>query len=151
MDWRQLIIDGIWLVLLLTIFAFFWQALQALREYKRWPSTKGRIITLEWLETNQFVWPQVTYSYHVQDQEFMADGLFPESGQYLLGRRSVQQLSYSIANAYEKKEEITVFYNPDDPRQAVLATTIPRKLLLIVGLLLFFIVLHLSVMISRLV
>jgi hypothetical protein len=53
--------------------------------------------------------------------------------------------------AYEEDADIDVFYNPNNPTQAALDITMPRKLNLIVGLLLALIILHLVVVIVHLV
>ncbi|PJE18364.1 DUF3592 domain-containing protein [Legionella drozanskii] len=128
----------------------FWRDRTALAQARSWLITKGRITTFEWTRAGPRLWPRIQYTYQVFDQDFQGEYLFLDTAHNNPNSKYARRVAYKAAVAYEKDAEIDVFYNPNDPNQAALDITLPRKLNLIVALLIALVILHLVVVISRL-
>lgn len=135
-----------WLLFLLILFGYFWRLRQIFRRAKSWPMTKGRITQLKWVEEDHHLWPKIEYNYRVGGEEFIGEQLFL-GAKHNYPNRTARSLAYQAAMAYEKEEEVKVFYNPNNPQESVLNTTIPRKLnfiAVLLGLLISFAILTLA-------
>ena len=149
LSWRGLL-DVVWLLFLLSLLLHFWRDRQLLRQTRFWLITKGRITQFRWSQDGPRIWPKIEYSYQVFDHDFQGEYLFLDTAHNNPNSKYARQVAYRAAIAYEKDEEIDVFYNPNNPQQAVLDITIPRKLNVIIALLVAFIILHLTIMVYRL-
>lgn len=143
-SWHGLL-DVAWLVFLLTILRHFWRERQILAQTKFWLITKGRITVFEWTREGPRLWPSIEYTYQVFDKDFYGEYLFLDTSHNNPNSKYARRVAYRAAMAYENDEEIDVFYNPNNPQQAVLDITMPRKLNLIITLLVALIVFHLVV------
>lgn len=143
-SWRSLL-DLIWLIFLLYLLWHFWRDRQFLTKAKSWLITKGRLSHFEWAQEGPRLWPKIQYKYQVFDKDYYGEYLFLDTSLNNPNSKYARQVAYRAALAYENDEDIDVFYNPNDPKQAVLDITIPRKLNFIIVLLASLIILHLAV------
>ena len=60
-----------------------------------------------------------------------------------------RNMAYKVANAYKNNEDIDIYYNPDKPEEAVLDTSVPRKLNLILVFTVSLIIIHVVIMVLR--
>lgn len=148
-SWQGLL-DLCWLLLLLAILFYFWRERKQLADAKYWLITKGRVTLFEWTKNGHQLWPKIEFTYYVFDQEFRSKYLFLDTVYNNPNSKYARQVAYKAAVAYEKDAEIDVYYNPDNPQQAVLDVTVPPKLNLIIVLLLLLIFFHLFIIIRRL-
>nr|WP_028388829.1 DUF3592 domain-containing protein [Legionella fairfieldensis] len=144
------LLDIIWLLFLLSMLRHFWYERQNLTKTNGWLITKGRIVRFEWTHENHRIWPRISYTYQVFDQDFQSEYLFLDTAHNSPYSYYARRVAYRAAIAYEKNEAIDVYYNPNDPQQAVLDITIPRKLNWIIALLLGLIALHLAIVAAHL-
>lgn len=131
-----------WLVFLGFLFAYFWRVRQLTKQTKLWFKTQGRVIHCEWVTYQQRVWPTIEYEYQVDTQDYTSEQFFLDLVHNNLNSKHARTLAYRVVNAYKEDENIDVYYNPDHPEEAVLDTTIPWKLNLILGLISFFLLIH---------
>ena len=144
MSWRAGL-DLIWLIFLLYLLWHFWRDRQFLAQTQDWLITKGRITLFEWTREGPRLWPKIQYKYQVLDQDFYGEYLFLDTAHNNPTSKYARMVAYRAAVAYEEDAEIDVHYNPNDPKQAVLDITIPRKLNLILVLVAALIIVHLVV------
>lgn len=149
LSWQGLL-DLLWLIFLLFLFHHFWRDRQFLNQTRFWLITKGRITQFNWIRDKHRLWPKITYLYRVFEHDFEGEYLFLDTAHNNPNSNYARKVAYRVAMAYEKDEEIDVFYNPNNPQQAVLDTTMPRKLTLILALLFILIILHLGIVCYRL-
>lgn len=83
-------------------------------ETKHWPSVEGTIITSE-MSGGTKVAPIVRYLYYVDDQEYSFDQVNPLK----LGRGQ-KKYAQRVLDKYPMDAKVTVYYNPSDPKSAVL-------------------------------
>jgi hypothetical protein len=95
------------------------------------------------------LWPNIEYVYQVGDQDFTGDRLFSDTVHHVPTSAHVRQLEYRIANAFKENETIDVYYNPNHYEEAVLDTTIPRKLHVILLVVAMLIVAHVILSVLR--
>lgn len=149
LSWQSLL-DLVWLLFLIFLLRYFWRDRKALVQTRSWLITKGRITSFEWTREGPRLWPRIKYSYQVFDQDFVGEYLFLDTAHNNPNSKYARKVAYKAAMAYERNAEIDVFYNPNNPEQAVLDITMPKKLNLILVLLIMLIILHLVVIIVRL-
>ena len=92
---------------------------------------------------------KIQYKYQVLNQEYYSEYFFLDTSLNNPNSKYARTVAYRAALAYEEDSEIDVFYNPNDPRQAVLDITIPRKLNLIIILLISFIAVHIAFVLTH--
>ncbi|WP_078767506.1 DUF3592 domain-containing protein [Legionella maceachernii] len=129
---------------------YFWRDRRALAQTRSWLITKGRITSFEWTREGPRLWPRIKYHYQVFDQDFEGEYLFLDTAHNTPNSKYARKVAYKAAMAYERNAEIDVFYNPNNPEQAVLDIAMPKKLNLIILLLIMLIILHLVVVTVRL-
>lgn len=83
-------------------------------ETKHWPSVDGTIITSE-MSGGTKVAPIVRYLYYVDDQEYSFDQVNPLK----LGRGQ-KKYAQRVLDKYPMDAKVKVYYNPADPKSAVL-------------------------------
>ena len=137
--------DIIWLLFLAGLLWYFWQERQASLRASHWLIARGRITQLLWTRDGVHVWPKIEYTWQLYEQEFKGEYFFPDTLRNNPNSKYARKVAYRAAMAFEKDEEINIFYNPDNPLQSALDVRIPRKLNVIIGLLLGFLLLHLVV------
>ncbi|STX27646.1 Protein of uncharacterised function (DUF3592) [Legionella beliardensis] len=148
LSWQN-IADMAWLLLLLLLLKHFWQDRQNLLKAHAWFLTKGRITRFLWTKDGYHLWPKIEYTYQVYDRDFLGEYFFLDTSHNNPNSKYSRRVAYRAAMAFEKNEDIDVFYNPSDPRQAVLDVRIPTKLNFIIFLLVCLIVVHLGVVLYR--
>ena len=131
MSWRGLL-DILWLLFLLSMVWHFWRERQLLTQTKFWLITKGRITSFEWTKVGPRLWPRIEYRYQVFDKDFQGEYLFLDTSHNNPNSKYARQVAYRAAMAYENDEEIDVYYNPNNPYQAVL-DTLSNKINLIIA------------------
>lgn len=146
----KILVDVIWLLFLLVIFVYFWRARQLTQQTKYWVKTRGRITRIEWAVEGRSVWPKIEYIFQIDDHDVTGEYLFLDMVHNDPYSKYARNIAYKVAYAYKNNEDIDVYYNPDKPEEAVLDTTIPRKLNLILGFVILLIFLHLVMMALRL-
>ncbi len=142
--------DLLWLLFLLAMFWYFWQNRQLLKRARSWSTTKGHITQFIWTNEDHRLRPKIEYTYQVLDKYFTSQRLFLDTSLNNLNSNFARKVAYHAAIAYEKNEDVDVFYNPDDPQQSVLAITIPRQLNFIIALLAILIILHIAIIVESL-
>jgi hypothetical protein len=144
------IIDLSWLLFLIGLLFYFWRDRQNLKRTQSWLLTKGRITEFLWTQEDHRLWPKIEYTYSASNQEFQGSHLFLDTSHNNSNSTYARRIAYRAALAYERDEEIDVYYNPANPQESALDITIPRKLNLILFLLLMLIFFHVSILIYRL-
>jgi hypothetical protein len=149
MFWQNAFDVG-WFLFLGLIVAYFWRARQAARQPKFWIKIKGQITRCEWAISGDSKWPTIEYHYKIDGQEYIGSSLFLDTTHNVPQSAYVRYLVHRAAIAYEQKQELDVYYNPKLPEQAVLDTTIPRKLDWILGVITLLIIWHVVMFFIRL-
>ena len=147
--WHNLLDFG-WLVFLLLVFRHFWRARQVTLQTRCWVRTRGQITRCEWRISGHSMWPEIEYIYQVGERDYTGEYLFLDVTHNDPNSKYARLLAYKVANAFKNNEDIDVYYNPDDPDQAVLDTTVPRKINVILCFIAALIVMHLIIMASKL-
>ena len=145
----QSFMDMVWLVFLLFLLWHFWQERQTLVSASHWLITRGRITQFVWTKEGHQLWPKIEYSYQLFEQEFKGEYFFLDTSRNNPNSKYARKVAYVAAMAFENDEEIDIYYNPDNPLQSALDVRIPTKLNVIIGLVLFFLVLHLVIVAHR--
>ncbi|STX50112.1 Protein of uncharacterised function (DUF3592) [Legionella busanensis] len=142
--------DITWLLLLLLLLKHFWHDRQTLLKARTWFLTKGRITRFLWTRDGYHLWPKIEYTYQVYDKDFLGEYFFLDTSHNNPNSKYSRRVAYRAAVAFEKDEDIDVFYNPIDPQQAVLDVKIPTKLNFIIVLLACLILVHLGIIARQL-
>jgi hypothetical protein len=145
----QTLLDLGWLFFLSVVFLYFWRGRQVTAQTKYWVETQGQITEFEWVTQGRHIWPKVQYMYSVGEIDFIGEHLFLDTTHNDPHSKYAREMTYKVANAYKNNENISVYYNPDNPQESVLDTTIPRKINLILMFIAVLIFVHIIVMISR--
>jgi len=98
-------------------------------EISEWPSTEGTVtdgnVYSEWFSTGKHIsngyymyYPRVTYTYNVSGVEYHCDNIWRLDHQ----SRSANE-AYGVIYSYPQGMNVTVYYNPSNPSQAVLDRT----------------------------
>lgn len=146
LSWKG-IIDLAWLVFLLILLRHFWQDWRLLQSARYWLITKGRISQLVWTKDGEHIWPKIEYIYQIYDQDFYGEYLFLDTSHNNPNSKYARNVAYRAAMAFEKDEEIDIYYNPNNPKQSALDVHMPVKLNVIIVLLIFLILLHLGIVV----
>ncbi len=141
----RIFFDLIWLVFLLLMLKHFWQKKRYLKQTEQWFETQGEITKFSWKQQRYRRWPKITYCYRVFEQDYRSEQFLLDDAYSNPNTLSARKLAYRAALAYERKERLTVYYNPDNPGQAVLDIRLPFKLFFIISLLFCLIVGQLGV------
>ena len=139
-----------WLALLLLMFYRFWQSRQLLVDAQSWLKVKGHITSCQWVEEGHVIWPKIDYVYRVYDQDIVGHYLFLDTAHNNPNSKYSRRVAYNAALAFQEYREIDIYYNPNHPDQSALDVTIPIKLNVILILISFLIVVHLSIISVRL-
>ncbi|MBA2651529.1 MAG: DUF3592 domain-containing protein [Tatlockia sp.] len=143
-------LDLIWLFFLSYLLWHFWRDRQLLARARHWLITKGRITHFEWARVGRLLWPKIQYTYQVFEKNYSSEYLFLDTSHNNPNSKYSRLIAYRAAMAYEEDADIDVFYNPNNPQQAALDITMPRKLNIIIGLLCILIIVHLTVVLVHL-
>lgn len=143
------LLDWGWLLFLLLVFWYFWRSRQVTVKTKFWVKTRGRITHCEWMICEHIMWPKIEYIYQVGERDHTGEYLFLDTVHNDPNSQYARHLAYKVAIAYKENEDIDVYYDPNKPEQAVLDTTVPGKLNLILVFIAALIVLHLVIMVLR--
>ncbi len=140
------LVDLGWLIFLLLVFWYFWRGRQVTMQTKSWVKTKGKIAHCEWEICGHIMWPKIEYIYQVCEQDYTGEYLFLDTVHNDFNGQYARHIAYKVAIAYKENEDIDVYYDPGSPEHAVLDTTVPKKLNLILCLIATLIALHLGIM-----
>jgi flagellar basal body-associated protein FliL len=118
-------------VVFLAIIYFTQRKVNAINE---WPTTTGKILTsqTEWRSSGESSaeYPVVLYSYRANAQEFQGRRIAPGMEVGGIGARKVVE-------RYPVNSQVTVYYNPQNPEDAVLEKKAGSQILLWVLLVVF--------------
>lgn len=142
----MLYMDLGWMLLLLGILLYFLHKRRQVNKARHWVKTKARIETCEWLHQGALLWPKIEYVYEIDDKRYTGEHLFFDTSHQNPASKRARQLAYYVADAFKKDQEIDVFYDPNNPSNAVISTEIPWKLNFIILLLTSLMVFHLTLM-----
>jgi hypothetical protein len=117
-----------------------WTGFRQLRNravLNRWPVTKGKVIERGTYQPNMVMpsapafrhAPLVRYVYQVDGQEFINDRIRPQRMQL----PEHNTLKWAEKRAASFPDEVTVYYNPDDPRESFLVLTAKGWLYAVLG------------------
>ena len=140
---HSLAIDLIWLFFLLILLIYFWRDRLALLKCRHWKIAPGQITRCEWTRDQHRIWPSIEYSYEVDGQSFQGEHLLVDTSHNNPSSASSKKIAYKAAIAYQNRQAIDIFYNPDNPEQSALDISMPRKLTMIILLIGGLIVFHL--------
>lgn len=143
-------LDLLWLLFLLVLLRHFWREKQRLKGAQNWFMTKGHITQFSWTQEAHRLWPKIEYHYLIADGDFHGERLFLDTSHVNYNSQQAREVAYQAAMAYERDEDINVYYNPNNPSEAALDITMPRKLIFIVALLISLIILHVGIVLFRL-
>lgn len=149
LSWQGLL-DSIWLIFLVLMLYHFWRVRLHLSQTKNWLITKGRITYFEWTAEENRLWPKIEYIYQVCNQDVHGHYFFLDTSHNNPCSKYARKVAYRAAIAFENNDEVDVYYNPNHPEQSALDISIPKKLNIIVVLLLGLLILHSLVMAIRL-
>tara|TARA_Y100001968_G_C19394016_1_gene737200 strand:+ start:1249 stop:1719 length:471 start_codon:yes stop_codon:yes gene_type:complete len=138
------VLNGLWCGLLLGLLYYFVKKWHYLRQAQDWLLTEGHITHFELIQQGRQLWPKIEYIYQVYGRDFYGENLVLDTAHNTPSNRIARLVAYHAAQAFYAKQAITIFYNPNDPRQSTLDIHMPRKLLFILGLLVVLLVFHLS-------
>lgn len=127
LSWKNLL-DWGWLLILFAMFCYFWRDRRATLKTRSWVKTEARITHCEWTVQGHLLWPQIEYAYQVDERDLVGECLFHHHSHTNINSTYARQLAYRVTTAYKKNEPITIYYNPNQPEQAVIDTTVSRKL-----------------------
>lgn len=131
----------------LVLIYMYFRNLAQVRSSEGWPASQGTILE-SWVRestttdddgsTSSHYYPEVLYTYQVMGVEYQGDKLTfgPKSG-------GAQSKATRIVSNYPKGANVTVYYDPAKPSNAVLERNISRTLLiygvifLVIGVLFF--------------
>lgn len=147
MIWQR-VLDFGWLLFLLLVLRYFWRARQRMLQTTCWVKTRGRITRCEWSVSGHSVWPKIEYIYQVAERDYTGEYWFLDAVHNDTHSKYARLLAYKVVNAYKNNEDIDVYYNPDQPEQAVLDTIVPRKIKWVLWLVTVLIVAHILTMVS---
>ncbi len=139
--------DMIWLGFLIFILIYFWKKRQAAKQSLNWIKTTGKIIRCEFSNDGHRIWPELEYAYQVNEQEFIAEHLFPDTFHNTPASKYARNIAYKAALAFKNHQDITVYYDPFYPQRAALDVRVPFKLTLVVVLIALLLIVHLALMI----
>ncbi len=95
------------------------------RMAQTWPETRGTIIRSQWWNFEREE-ADIAYHFDVDGQTFVSDQVFIgtlENGRIVLqsGRKVYQ---YQLLDRFPVGKQVTVFYDPDEPENAVLFSSV---------------------------
>jgi len=110
-------------------------------QFNQWKTTKGRVIErgtyqpdIPMLSAPAFRYsPLVRYQYQVAGKEFVSNSILPKRIQ--LPKHNTVKWAQKQAEAFP--EEVTVYYNPEDPAETYLVLTSRRVLYVVLAASLF--------------
>lgn len=149
LNWQNLL-DVVWLMFLLFLFAYFWNIHREFRQTQYWPKAQGYITYCKWTVEGHRLWPKIEYLYHIGERDFLSENVFLDSSHHDPNSKHARKIAFKIAKAYQEDAPIDVYYNPQKPEQAVLDNHVPGKLNLILILITTFMILHIGLVIWRL-
>lgn len=149
MTW-QFTLDLVWLSLLLLFLYKFYGLLSLLRRARQWLQTEGEIDCCDWRQVNDVYWPKLKYSYKVDGKIFHGERIFLDNFGINPRAHYAKKVAFKWVSTFKVGKKISVYYNPDLPEMAVLSTSVPRRLYLIVGLLSVLVFLQLVFMLFKL-
>jgi hypothetical protein len=118
-------------VIFLAIIFFTQRKVNAINE---WPTTTGKVLTsqTEWRSSGEgsAEYPVVLYSYRANGQEFQGRRIAPGMEVGGIGARKVVE-------RYPVNSQVTVYYNPENPEDAVLEKKAGSQVLMWVLLVIF--------------
>lgn len=147
-SWTGLL-DILWLLFLFITLTYFWRDRKKLLDTRNWLKTKGNVISCEWTQDGHQIWPKIEYRYQSNEKDYIGEYLFLDTSHNNPNSAYARKIAYKAAMSYEKNQDLDVYYNPIQPEQSALDITIPRKLNVIIGLLIFLILIHLAVILYR--
>jgi hypothetical protein len=106
-------------------------------QFNQWKTTTGKVIErgtfqpdIPMLSAPAFRYsPLVRYSYQVQGRDFVSDTILPKRIQ--LPRHNTKKWAQKRAESFP--DEVTVYYNPEDPAESYLDLTTRATLLVVVA------------------
>jgi Protein of unknown function (DUF3592) len=96
-----------------------WRAMNLAAESVTWQSTTGTVISSKLIMVGKYkteTAAQIRYQYMVNGQEYVSErvGFTPDGTIYTYGE------GWRYISKYVVNQSVTVFYKPDDPREATL-------------------------------
>ncbi len=140
-----------WLLFLVFMFIYFWRDRRSMLQMRLWRKASGRITHCEWTHHGNNVWPKIEYVYHIDEREYWGEHLFHDNVHNNTNSAYARKVAYQVACAYKDSGEIDIYYNPENPEQAVLDVHIPWKINFILLFVAGLIALHLVMMALKLV
>jgi hypothetical protein len=150
LTWQSALDLG-WFIFLMLLLLYFLRVRWRIQQAASWEKTKGQITRCEWITQAHRLWPKVEYLYKVGEREFMGEEMFYDTSHRTLNNPYARKVAYEVAQAFKNNEDVEVFYNPEEPDEAVLDITIPGKLNLILVLIGLLITFHLTIVAIRIV
>ncbi len=141
----QSLLDLGWLIFLLFLLFYFWKTRKFIQRTTQWMKTKGKITRCEWTPKAHRLWPKIEYVFTVSEQEYTGESMFVDTSHRTYNNLYARKVAYQVAQAFKDNQDVEVFYNPDDPFEAVLDVTVPGKLNFILFLLGILICAHLVI------
>lgn len=145
----QSIWDTAWLIFLITMFSYYWFHRRNTLKTKHWQIALGRITQWKWTLNGHAIWLKIEYVYEVEEHTYFNTALFFEQAHVNPNSRYARKFAYKLAQAYQHNEQVTVYYNPEGPGEAVLDIATPNKLIGILIFIALLILLHLALVIMR--
>jgi len=92
---------------------------------KNWPSNFGTITSSEIVRVGRSSWlPKITYKYSANEEEFEGKRIRLSSSSC-----SMQCLAQKVLDNYPLNSPVSVFYNPNNPKDSVLSPGVTMRIL----------------------
>ena len=116
-----------------------WSILQNARASANWPAADGQIVSSEVThstdaEGGDSYSPEVNYTFQVNEQSYVNSRIKFGENSYSSRRKAEE-----IAAAYPTGQGVTVYYEPEDPRNAVLEPGVSGGSYIVLGIGIFFV------------
>ncbi len=147
-SWQTLLDLG-WLIFLLIVFKYFLHHRKETLKAKDWIKAKGRITHCEWSSHGHSLWPKIEYIYQVGDIDYTGQSFFLDTAHVSRHSKHARQMAFETVMSFKKNEDVVVYYDPNQPKHAVLDTYMPQKINVTIGIVSVLIVLHLTLVIFR--
>lgn len=112
------------IILLIVVFSgvavtlWGWKILVTSRKIGQWPTIEGRIVKSETNGRGDHLLPEIEFSYAVDNKPYTQRFDFPPDVD------PMPELSASYVEKYPLGKKVTVYYNPENPSDATLETSL---------------------------
>ena len=146
----QFVLDCFWLLFLFMVLKTYLIAWLESKQTQNWVKTTGWITHWDLIRDEKRLWPEIEYVYEVNGEEYTGHHLFPDTEHNSPVSHYARGIAYKAAMSFEKNQAIEIYYDPFFPKRSALDIRIPKKIYIVLALLLLLILFHAGFMAYRL-